>query len=66
MLQAGVSFFSCLYVLLSLSVCVCVGCVLRIFYFLEAWEIFLIQFFFWVGFASSFKNLGLCGCLCGF
>jgi hypothetical protein len=20
----------------------------------------------WVGFASSFKNFGLCGCLCGF
>jgi len=40
----------------------CVGC----FIFFEALEIFLKQFLFWVGFASSIKNFGFSEGWCGF
>jgi hypothetical protein len=52
--------------LLSCRVIECRLCVAYFLFFLKRWQFFLIQFFFLVGFASSFKNFGLCGCLCGF
>ena len=44
--------------LLYCRVIECRLCVAYFLFFLKRWKFFLIQFFFWVGFASFFKNFG--------
>jgi hypothetical protein len=50
-----------------LSAVVCMSCfAYSNLFFCRAMGHFVKFLFSWVGFASSFKNFGLCGCLCGF
>jgi len=50
----------------GLIVFVVSGCAAENFLFSEGEEIFIIHFFFWVSFASPFKNFVLSVELCGF